>query len=127
MRFKRDEGFRFSFGTPLPVFFTIDEMNGMVGTSEGEAKLIDLSPNGMKLNIPFDILMSNREDVKITVRFKLSQLEHCIKGKVMWKKNAINSFFYGIHFLMDELEREEMIRDLKEFAKRQYSKNNSPY
>jgi hypothetical protein len=129
MRYKRDEGFRFSFGTPIPVFFTIDEMNSgsIVGPLQGEAKLIDLSPNGMKLNLPLDIRMTNQKDVKITAKFTLYQLEHCIHGKVMWKKNTFNSFFYGIHFSMDEQEQEEMIRDLKKFAKSQYNKNNSPY
>lgn len=128
MRFKRDEGFRFSFGTPIAAFFSIDEMNGSkVGTSEGEARLIDLSPNGMKLNTSIDIPMSNREDVKITARFKFSQLEHCILGKIIWKQKAINSFFYGIQFSLDEQEREEMIRDLKLFAKQQYNKNNTTY
>ncbi|WP_419393484.1 PilZ domain-containing protein [Cytobacillus praedii] len=129
MRYKRDEGFRFSFGTPIPVFFTIDDMNNgsIAGTSKGEAKLIDLSPNGMKLSLPLDIAISNQKDVKITAKFKLSQLEHCIQGKVMWKKNTFNSNFYGIHFSMDEQEQEEMIRDLKEYAKSQYNKNNSAY
>ena len=123
MRFKRDEGFRFSFGTPITAFFTIDEMNGnRIGISNGEARLIDLSPNGMKLSIPFDIPISYQEDIKITVRFKLSQVEHKIQGKIIWKQKAFDSYFYGIHFDINEVEQKEMINDLKYFAKKQSTK-----
>lgn len=123
MRFKRDEGFGFSFGTPIPAFFTIDEMNGnRMGGPEGEARLIDLSPNGMKLNIQLDIPTFYQDDVKISVRFKLSQTEHKVQGKIIWKQKAFDSYFYGIHFNINEVEQNDMIKDIKYFAKKQNTK-----
>ncbi|MBP2240384.1 hypothetical protein J2Z40_000939 [Cytobacillus eiseniae] len=119
MRFKRDEGFRFSFGTPLAASFAMDEMNGV------KARLIDLSPNGMKLSTQHDIPKSEpNASNKISVRFTLHEMEHQIQGQIIWKQKAIDGYFYGIQFSQDKKDQEEMIRDLKQFAKRQYSKNN---
>ena len=125
MRFKRDEGFRFSFGTPILAFFTIEELNGKkIGTSEGEARVLDLSPNGMKFASQLDIPKSNQNDVKITVRFTLHESEHHIQGQIIWKQKAVDGFFYGMQFSINEEDKEIMIKDLKHFAKWQYNKNS---
>jgi hypothetical protein len=118
VRYKRDEAFRFLFGEPIPTFFSITEVKGKpVVTPEGEAKVIDLSPNGMKLNSSLDIPVSAQDQVKVLVRFSLNENEYRILSDVVWRKTDGNSFFYGIHFNVDQSVTEELIEEIKVFSR----------
>jgi hypothetical protein len=119
MRYKREEAFRFAFEDPISVFFSITEVNGIsVTTSEGEAKLIDLSLSGMKLSSTLDIPISNQNQVKVYVRFPLNESAYMIKGNIIWRKEKSNSFYYGIQFYADENVQEELMKELKLYARR---------
>lgn len=118
VRFKRQEGFRFSFHNPIPALFTIEELNGnVVKSSEGEAKLMDLSPNGMKLNTTLDIPVSKRNRVKVSVRFNLNDTTYQVHGEIVWREERFNHFFYGIHFVMDNKEQTNLVESLKCYVK----------
>ncbi|WP_106496745.1 PilZ domain-containing protein [Lentibacillus sp. Marseille-P4043] len=116
MRYKRDEAFRYEFGTPLEAFFTIEEVNGnSVESSEGEASIIDLSLNGMKLATTLE--MSNRNDIKVLIRFMLNDNEYLVQGEIIWSKAHLDEYNYGIQFALDEQVQDNLIDDLKELGK----------
>jgi hypothetical protein len=118
VRYKRDEAFRFLFGEPISAFFSIAEVKGKsVVTPEGKAKVIDLSPNGMRLNSSLDIPVSSQDQVKIQIRFSLNDSEYRIVGDIVWRKKDFDSFFYGIHFKVDQSVKEELIEELKAFSR----------
>lgn len=118
MRFKREESFRFSFGKPMLAFFTIDEINGnAVETSEGTAKLIDVSPNGLKLCTSLDIPFSHQNPSKVSIRFLLIEIEYKLHGEIVWKDKHDENYFYGIHFSIEENMQQKLISDIKKCAR----------
>lgn len=116
MRYRRNEGFRFSFSKPIPVFFTIEE-ESHDQTSENEARLMDLSPNGMKINTSLNIPIQNAAQVKVSVRFSLNNTTFQVHGKIIWKKKILDRYFYGIYIYIGKKEQEDMIDNLKVFVK----------
>ncbi|WP_156288907.1 PilZ domain-containing protein [Oceanobacillus salinisoli] len=115
MRYKRDEPFRYTFGIPIPASFKILKIeNKMIDSSKGEAKIIDVSPEGAKLNSELEL---PSKPVQITITFKLNGKEFNVIGNVMWKKPVGVTFDYGIQLEIDEDHRRELIEHLKLFSK----------
>jgi len=118
MRYNRNESFRFSFRHPLKARFSIDELNGKkVESGEGEIQIMDLSPSGTKIRTDLNLPMSEDPPVKIVVHFELNEEEYNFKGKIVWKKMHLNSFLYGVHFLINDDMHEEIIKQLKKYVK----------
>lgn len=117
MRYKRKESFRFSFGKPLPSFFTIQELNGKpINTAEGKATLINISLSGLKLSTSLNI-PDSRPPVKISVRFTINKTEFIVPGEIVWKNKRLNDYQYGIHFYIKEKEQEKLMEELKLYIK----------
>ena len=124
LRYQREEAFRYAFKDPLPAHFTIIELNGRpVSSSEGEAKLIDLSPSGMKLATSLHIPVSRNQEVKLKVRFSINDHEYTIISELVWEEPHIKEYYYGIHFQEDETLQKELISELKIYA-RQINQSN---
>jgi hypothetical protein len=118
MRYKREEAFRFQFEKDISAHFSIAEVNGIaVNTHEGDARLVDLSPNGIKLESDLDIPIKGDDQVKISVRFNINESEFILGGKLIWVKKIENGFFYGIQLDVEENLHVEIIKELKDFSK----------
>ncbi|GGE36768.1 hypothetical protein GCM10011391_14530 [Pullulanibacillus camelliae] len=117
MRLRRDEAFRFEFDSPIAALFTIERINDQVTHShEGEGHILDLSPRGMKLLTPFDIPISDEQQVNISVRFKLIENEYTVQGNIIWQEVAGEDYHYGLHLTVDEYVQEALIDELKHLA-----------
>ncbi|MGY0693311.1 PilZ domain-containing protein [Virgibacillus sp. FSP13] len=102
--------------SPIKAFFTIDEVNGdSVESYEGEANIVDLSLNGMKLSTT--LAMSNESDIKVLIRFTLNDNEYLVQGEIIWSKAHLDEYNYGIQFALDGQVQDELIDDLKQLGK----------
>ncbi|WP_071395670.1 PilZ domain-containing protein [Bacillus tuaregi] len=118
LRYRRQEGFRFTFNKPIPVLFTIKEVDGnKVESSEGMATMMDISPNGLKLNTALNIPISKPNQIKVSVRFQLNDTLFQVNGMVIWREEKYNHFLYGVQFSIDDQEQEELINHLKSYVK----------
>lgn len=117
MRYKRKESFRFSFGTPLPSFFTIQELDGKpITTGEGAANLINISLSGLKLSSPLNI-PDSRPPVKVSVRFTINETQFIVLGEIVWKNKRLDDYYYGIHFHIEEKQQDKLLEELKTYIK----------
>ncbi|MEN2768415.1 PilZ domain-containing protein [Ornithinibacillus xuwenensis] len=119
MRYRRDEAFRFEFGEPLPIVFTIEEMNGShVETSDGKASLLDISLRGMKICTSLSIPIDRQSNVKVSIQFQLNHNNYTIQGIIVWKKQRFTEYFYGIQFTTSSETQDALLDDLKIIGKR---------
>ncbi|WP_047983726.1 PilZ domain-containing protein [Ornithinibacillus californiensis] len=119
MRYRRDEAFRFEFGEPLPIIFTIDEINGkVIHTSDGKATMRDLSLKGMKIATSLSLPFESGKDVKVTVQLLLNHHHYTIQGEIVWKKQRLQEYYYGIHYNTSENTKDAILDDIKMIGKR---------
>lgn len=121
MIYRRDESFRFTFGTPIEGTFKILRVNGINGTTkEGEASIIDLSPNGIKFSSSLDLPI-NEKQLLFEVSFVLNEKRISMLTEPRWKKRVSPTHFvYGLAGLDSDETKKEIIEELKG-----YSKNNA--
>lgn len=120
MLYKRDEAFRFTFGTPIEGTFKIARIDGKIATSsEGPALIIDLSPNGLKFSSPLNIPIEEKQFL-FEVYFNINDYKTLVLlAEPKWKKRISPSLFtYGLIGLDSEETKKEIITELKEYAKR---------
>ncbi|RDY71642.1 PilZ domain-containing protein [Halobacillus trueperi] len=123
MRYKRKDYFRYEFKEPLHAFFRIHRVGRKeVNTSKGEARIINISPNGMKLNANLDLPYSDGHEVKLSISFHLNKRPFHLPGTVVWKKK-IAGYNYGIYMDLDETERKGLVEALKVYASHHDNRN----
>ena len=118
MRYNRHEALRYTFDIPLPAYFQIINVNGkVVTTSEGEAKIIDISLAGAKLNSKLNIPEIKHKHIELSLRFNLNDKELNYHGTFIWKKEKGETNDYGIHIELDDETKKELIEQLKIHSK----------
>lgn len=79
----RKEAFRYQFFPSIPVSFKIIEINGKrVDSSETIAQLIDISPNGMRIETL--LIISLHYEIKIALSFVLNDIPLSCTGMLRW-------------------------------------------
>ena len=122
MKYKRETAFRYTFKEPLPAFFKIVMIDQrLVETAEGFAKIIDISPRGLKLNSELNIPNIEGKRIKLCIRFTINQEDFQFVGNIMWKKHAWRTTDYGIELLVDDSAELEIIKQLKIFSKKKFT------
>lgn len=120
MQFKRNESFRYTFGQPLPALFSIIRFNGReINSSPGEAEIIDISPEGIRLSSELSIPDISSNEVVLSIEFILNENEFIVDGKIVWQKKWNTSTIYGINLIVEEPQKNEIIEQLKIFSKQQ--------
>ncbi|WP_164462144.1 PilZ domain-containing protein [Bacillus sp. FJAT-42376] len=115
MRYNRSESFRFVFSDPVDASFSIVERSGKeVHTKQGKAVIMDISPSGLKLISHLELPMEEQVILNITFTIRNEELE--LRGIPMWKKRSGSGFQYGIKSVNDEILRERIVKELKEYA-----------
>jgi hypothetical protein len=119
MTSNRKESFRYQFDKPIDCTFQMIEIDHTkVQSKPGQAKLIDLSPKGMRIwsNLHFPI---DGKELIIKIKFRLNEDSLIHKSKLIWKKqDYVGGFYYGME-LLDELNvQKNNISELKRFTRR---------
>ncbi|WP_162880684.1 PilZ domain-containing protein [Paraliobacillus sediminis] len=118
MQYKRETAFRYTFEEPISALFRIENINGnAVTTSAGEAKIIDISTEGIKLTSELNIPETDKS-IHLVISFELNEQEMNFKGIIVWKKknHAIND--YGVNLMIEENAKKELIEQLKIYSKK---------
>ena len=115
MPFKRQEGFRFSFGNPLEASFLV-LANGKSQEVEGvkeTCKVLDVSPRGMKIQT--DVILSNyaATSIQLEVYFSLDSAEIKALADVVWTKPYGANFQYGLVFEKQPIVEDLIVEELK--------------
>jgi hypothetical protein len=119
MKSNRKESFRYKFNNPIVCTFQIIEIDQTeVESKPGQAKLINLSPKGMrmwsKLSFPID-----EKELIIEIKIKLNEDSLIHKSKFIWKKeDHEGGFYYGMELLVESNVQKNNVSELKKFTRR---------
>lgn len=117
MRYQREEPFRFTFDKPIAALFQIKGIDGHpVDASDGEANIIDISTEGIKLNSKLDI--PDSKSIQLSISFELNSKELNVEGFIVWKKNKGVSNDYGLELETEDSDQKELVKQLKIYAKK---------
>ncbi|MBU8906284.1 PilZ domain-containing protein [Desertibacillus haloalkaliphilus] len=119
MLYKREETFRYEFQPPLTCTFNIIKINGEeIESNQGQGKIQDISPSGLKLMSMLDLQVT-RNEIDVEVYFTMLS-DWVVRGRVVWQKVAnMNEYYYGIDLSTDIGESEDMINGLKEYIRQE--------
>ncbi|WLR49082.1 PilZ domain-containing protein [Halobacillus litoralis] len=125
MRYKRKDYFRYDFKEPVEAYFRIHRVGiKEVNSSKGEARIINISPHGMKLNTNLDLPHQDGHEVKLSISFSLNGQPFLLPGTIVWKKK-VAEFNYGIYMDLDESESKKLVEALKVYSNNQESRNET--
>lgn len=117
MRYNRNEPFRYEFVEPIDCQFTIIEVNHeKVTSSNANAKIIDLSQSGMKMETELDI-PTNNVRVILEVTFVIVKEKYEIPCEIIWSRLVGKEYQYGLKFDAQDEFAENVIKDMKVHAK----------
>ena len=115
MAFKRQEGFRFSFGEPLDASFVVllDGKTESLDRSRFNCKVLDISPRGMKILTGENLSNYAANNVQAEIYFALDTTEIKAIADVVWSKPFGSNFQYGLVFEKQPIVEELIIEELK--------------
>lgn len=117
MRSNRAESFRYTFDTPLDALFKIINIDGRtVSTSPGKAKVVNISPAGMKINSSLNLRKENNS-IQLQISFKINNESFDLIGGVVWKRHRGYSYDYGIDLMVDDNTQNQLIQELKSYSR----------
>ncbi|MFC0522212.1 PilZ domain-containing protein [Pontibacillus salicampi] len=113
MYYKRNEPFRYTFGTPLLGRIQPLHPKG----NPFEMKILDLSQHGLKIELQQNSEWS--KETTVQVRFSLLDEEYAAEGTIKWLKSYGSTKQYGIDLDTSEDWRKSLINALKSIARQQ--------
>lgn len=116
MRYKRDEAFRFQFREPLNGVLTFQLANEL--EFKKEVKIMDISPNGLKLLGPSNIPVNEESEKKVS--FIINDKEIEISGVLVWNRHMGENSLYGFQGNDDQSTKQMIVTSLKEYSKKVY-------
>lgn len=112
MRFKREEAFRYEFQEPLAVEIQLAVADDEEEAKKIKGKIIELSPDGARLTTEEEITGE-----VVTISFKLNDTSYYFMSNIVWTKQLMTTYTYGLsHNIDDDLQR-EIIEDIKVYAR----------
>ncbi|MGN7478800.1 PilZ domain-containing protein [Solibacillus silvestris] len=115
MEFKRNEGFRFTFGVPVAAKYTvlIDGKPEDLEATKHPCEIIDISPRGMKMFSYHGIGENTNHLVQLEIQFILDEVLIKAIGEIVWKKKYGEKFQYGLIFEDQPAIEELIVSELK--------------
>lgn len=115
MQYKRNEYFRYTFGEPCEATFRLiknaSETSPQEISNKGTCKIIDISPNGLK--IYSELFISIDKLKQIEINFNLDEAPLTMIGEFIWSKGKFSGFEYGVRLLGDTESEQLIISELK--------------
>jgi len=116
MKYKREEPFRYVFPEPIDAEFTFKQLDSEATSNKGKASIIDINPNGVKFSSHLDLPVRD-ERILFYITFLIKNKQISIPGNITWKKNYLNRYIYGFNAQNTQEKQEEIIKEIKEYAK----------
>ncbi|PKG22196.1 PilZ domain-containing protein [Niallia nealsonii] len=122
MKYKREEPFRYSFPDPIDGELTLKKLDDETTFNIGKATIRDISPNGIKFASHLDLPV-NDDRILFYITFSIKNKKISIPGNITWKKKQLNQYIYGYQAQNAQEKQEEIIEELKEYAKARLKDN----
>ena len=115
MKFKRQEGFRYSFGRPLDagVVVLIEGKPLDVEQTQIPCEILDISPRGLKIMSGEDFNEHANKVLQLEISFILDSTEIKGIGEIVWSKKIGSGYHYGITFFNQSNVEDLIINELK--------------
>lgn len=125
MRYKRKSTFRYTFDDPVPALFQITKINQTsVNSSQGQAKIVDISPVGVKIISHLDIPEINHSSIEINITFTLHNINLNFSGNIVRHYKKVSTNEYGVEFFENKEAQELLIKQLKLISKEKHNQDN---
>ncbi|WP_345241374.1 PilZ domain-containing protein [Pontibacillus salipaludis] len=111
MYFKRNEPFRYTFGTPV-----MGQLKNPTNEEVVEMKIWDISQHGMRIEPLGSLDLKSEETVHIF--FTLLDTEFSALGTIRWNKSIAGIPQVGIDLDTDSAWRNNLVQTLKQYAKK---------
>lgn len=114
---RRGEAFRYNFAIPVKGEFKITKIDGVeVESGAGELKIIDISLHGAKISAPYDFHVEEK-NIELTLQFQVMSILFLIPGQLVYHERHVDGHRYGVHLHTDESTREQLVSELKAYAR----------
>ncbi|SOC05979.1 PilZ domain-containing protein [Ureibacillus xyleni] len=125
MKYRREEAFRFAFGEPVDALFHIIKLDDKpVTSSPGKAKILDVSPEGLRISSELNIPDITSKTITLTIAFTINDTSFNLDGIIVWKKMIGNITSYGIKLdLKEQHVKVKLIEELKVYSKKHINNN----
>ena len=111
---ERREYFRIDFEYPLEAFMTVSELNGKkVQLGNTRVLFENIGPGGLRFLS--NIKLPARSDIRLKFQMKIMDEELILYGKIVHDSEQDNLYRYGIEFIVDEQQREQLIKLFNQF------------
>ncbi|MGM8213106.1 PilZ domain-containing protein [Virgibacillus sp. W0430] len=119
MKYRRNDLFRYTFIEPVSALFSIEFINNKrVALANGEAKLLDISLEGLKLYSKLFIPKANERMTYLTITFTLNERELKLPGKLIWHKQVKTGHNYGVQLQLIEVHLKYLLEELRDYSKK---------
>ena len=115
MQFKRSEGFRYDFASPISANYKI-LVNGRTESFNQPiymCKIHDISPRGMKLFCKESFGDLSNKMIQLEIYFILDEIAIVAVGDIVWEKAYANGKLYGLIFNNQPKLEELIVSELK--------------
>lgn len=121
MKYNRNEYFRYTFGEPCDATFRL--IKQQVGNTEvelskkGACKIIDISPNGLKMFSELFISIDQLHHVELN--FTLDTNPISMVGEFVWSHRKAFGHEYGVKLVGDSESEQMIIGELKNRSRKE--------
>ena len=115
MQFKRSEGFRYNFSSPISANYKI-LVNGRTESFDQPiymCEIHDISPRGMKLFCTESFGDLSNKMIQLEIYFTLDEVAIIAVGDIVWEKAYANGKLYGLVFKNQPKLEEHIVSELK--------------
>ena len=124
MEYKRKEMFRMVFSSPHEAKARMIEIDGRSEVHPDETIYFhDISLHGAKIESPYQY-PADSQKVPLLLQFQLNEKPLTLIGDIVWSKTFGRMNQYGIHFEIDAQLEQDLLWELKLFAKRNFQRKN---
>lgn len=113
MVYRRNEGFRYAFCDDVAVKGTIKSENTTLHGKTWEGLILDISPQGMKVQTNLQLTSSERQQVQLEVNFCLDKDTIQAFSEVRWGRELGNQSLYGLYMHNQPAVEGQIVEELK--------------
>lgn len=121
MKYNRNEYFRYTFGEPCDATFRLIKQRGdnteVELSKKGACKIIDISPNGLKMFSELFISIDQLHHVELN--FTLDTNPISMVGEFVWSHRKAFGHEYGVKLVGDSESEKMIIGELKNRSRKE--------
>ncbi|WP_108308268.1 PilZ domain-containing protein [Metalysinibacillus jejuensis] len=113
MVYRRNEGFRYAFCDDVAIKGTIKSENTTLHGKTWEGLILDISPQGMKVQTNLQLTSSERQQVQLEVNFCLDKDTIQAFSEVRWGRELGSQSLYGLYMHNQPAVEGQIVEELK--------------